>query len=140
MNTDRLKVKTLTVGDNPEWVEGYYRPPAHAGYAYGRIENRDGLRKIDVDTLCQCTGLKDSNGGLIYEGDEIVVKDFRPHPEAEFDPLAGDFDEYQNLQGFIQYHRYGMYCIDRGHSAPFNLFSFPSNELTLTGKNIHDIK
>ena len=138
MNTDRLKVKALTKGDNPEWVEGYYRPPSHWVFTYGYIENRGGLQKIDVDTLCQCTGLEDSNDDLIYEGDEVVVKDFRPHDKAEYDPLAGVFDEYEDLQAFVEYRNGRHYICSPGYML--GLFGFQSTQMTLTGKNIHDPK
>ena len=135
MNTDRFRAKALTVWGNPEWVEGYY---------VGRHEDvivvvsgRELWAEINPDTLCQCTGLKDKEDNLIYERDEVVVKGFRPHPEAEFDPLAGVFDEYQDLQGFVEY-RNGRYYICSGQSEPFDLFGFQSTEITLTGKNIHE--
>ena len=36
-------------------------------------EYKDFAKKIDPSTICQCTGLKDKNGNLIWEND--IVKD-----------------------------------------------------------------
>ena len=140
MNTDRLKVKALTVGDNPKWVEGYYNAcgfKLSTGVAHFISHIFSAYDEINPDTLCQCTGWKDSSDDLIYGGDEVVVKRFRPHPEAEFDPLVGEFDEYEDLQGFVEY-RNGTYYIVSSESVSLNLFGLQSTEITLTGKNIHD--
>ena len=59
--------------DNGEWTEGFL------------LKRWDGLWIFSIDekfadliipsTLCQCTGLKDKNGKLIWENDIIECKD-----------------------------------------------------------------
>ena len=68
--------------DNGEWVEGYYVrgldvftnceeihmifEPTTIFYSSGET---DGFVEVDRSTICQCTGLKDKNGKLIWEND-----------------------------------------------------------------------
>ena len=54
---------------NGLWIVGYLSGEHH-------ISNRDGEYLIDPSTICQCTGLKDKNGKLIWEND---VVDFLEH-------------------------------------------------------------
>lgn len=68
--------------DNGEWVQGYYVKglnmydkeiylifePNTMFYSSGEA---DGWYKVDPSTICQCTGLKDKNGRLIW-GKNIV--------------------------------------------------------------------
>lgn len=66
--------------DNGEWIDGYYVKgmnmydkevhlifePTTIFYSSGET---GGFVEVDYSTICQCTGLKDKNGKLIWEND-----------------------------------------------------------------------
>lgn len=67
--------------DNGEWVEGVpisthigtfmvFEENPHYCSQYGYMEI-DGLCKVDSNTLCEYTGLMDSNGNKIWENDIV---------------------------------------------------------------------
>ena len=72
--------------DNGEWVEGNLitdeqdEKKCFIGYVFGT--NDDGTQhdydvvSVDTSTICQCTGLKDKHGKLIWEND---IVDFLGH-------------------------------------------------------------
>lgn len=88
-----FKAKEL---DDGEWVQGYYVKgldafenceeahiifePNTMFYSSGET---DGWYKVDPSTICQCTGLKDKNGKLIWENDIMVAHLDDAYPEDE---------------------------------------------------------
>lgn len=82
---DRYLYKAKRV-DNGEWVTGQYVKgldmhgkevhlifePTTIFYSSGET---DGWSEIDPSTICQCTGLKDKNGKLIWENDIVAYWD-----------------------------------------------------------------
>ena len=79
---DRYLFKAKRV-DNGKWVIGYYgvigkrnviiEKYAENYYCPDTCESRHGnqIHEVNSKTICQCTGLKDKNGKLIWENDIV---------------------------------------------------------------------
>ena len=66
--------------DNGELAEGYliydntegrYRIVIKLNYSTGTFIYAENAPRVDTNTICQCTGLKDKNANLIFEHDIV---------------------------------------------------------------------
>lgn len=68
---DRYLFKAKRV-DNGEWVQGYLYGIWEKKYIlWGMTNDIPNMIEVDSSTICQCTGLRDKNGNLIWENDVV---------------------------------------------------------------------
>lgn len=83
---DRYLFKAKRV-DNGGWMVGYIARYGHTGkekcYIIPSYASDLYSFLIDENTICQCTGLKDKNGKLIWENDIMVAHLDEDYPENE---------------------------------------------------------
>lgn len=115
--------------DNGEWVEGNLVQTVGGSYIvvpykHETILGEGSVIEIDPSTICQCTGLRDKNGKLIWEND--IVRDAHGNFYKAF---------WQN-----NYYQFSWICVKSdvfSIGAKWDLWSFRSFEIEVIG-NIFD--
>lgn len=106
--------------DNGEWVQGYYYQIWENGYIlWGMTNDAPNMIEVDVSTLCQCTGLKDKNGKLIWENDIVKINNSKVNVLITF----RDFEIICTIPGEKYYKHRLEY--DTEYEAIGNIFDNP---------------
>lgn len=83
---DRHLCKARPIGTRKQWVTGFYavlgektviivnEPEKFYDVDSGKNSHGNKIEEVIPNTICQCTGLKDKNGKLIWENDIIKCK------------------------------------------------------------------
>lgn len=89
--------------DNGKWIQGYLYGIWERRYIlWGMTNDIPDMTEIDPSTVCQCTGVEDKNGELIWEND--VVKDLFSDTYA---PIR--YGGYQNCFDSAKAEHIGFY-------------------------------
>lgn len=108
---------------NGKWVEGHYYEFMGKSYIFEQPFTSGNLTyEVDPSTICQCTGLKDDDGTLIFEND--IVKDKNGNLYKAF---------WQD-----NYYQFSWICI-KSNSLPvgakWDFYSIKSFEIEVIGNN-----
>lgn len=108
MKIENIKFKAKRLDDN-SWVFGYFYEENGNTYIIENRQkesmlNRNVAYEVDPSTVCQFTGMKDSNGVEIWEGDYISsIYCYPKQKKVEFINGAFGLDTYYRGLDFLPF-------------------------------------
>ena len=104
--------------DNSEWIVGNLIQTDDGVYIIQNYVPQHSIKNCEVDpsTVCQCTGLKDKNGKLIFENDIMEA-----HIDEDFPEDVSRFKVEWNGKGWVENHPDG---VDREYLDDFDTEHF----------------
>lgn len=101
---DRYLFKAKRI-DNGEWVQGYLQVLWEKRYVLWRITNDiPDMVEVDPSTICQCTGLKDKNGKLIWENDVVEIGEHEDSVNGLYKVIYCEINFCYALERSIDFH------------------------------------
>lgn len=111
--------------DNGEWVQGYLYGIWEKRYIlWGMTNDIPNMIEVDPSTICQCTGLKDKNGNMIWENDIVKGKYYDNGKSHRHIGQVKYTCEAYKVVGVKQYTGYHA-CLDGSYEVIGNIFDNP---------------